>query len=76
MEEKRKEENKEEKKKFSFFNIFSYVLIALLTVAVIVELALIIHYNQEIDRMEDEIANIPSISQTIDFDLDNFKYDI
>ena len=70
MEEKRKEV-KEEKKKISFFNIFSYILIALLIVAVIVELALIIHYNQEIDRMEDEIANIPSVSQNIDF-----KYDI
>ena len=70
MEEKRKEV-KEEKKKISFFNIFSYILIALLIVAVIVELALIIHYNQEIDRIEDEIANIPSVSQNIDF-----KYDI
>ena len=70
MEEKRKEV-KEEKKKISFFNIFSYILIALLIVAVIVELAFIIHYNQEIDRMEDEIANIPSVSQNIDF-----KYDI
>lgn len=70
MEEKRKEV-KEEKKKISFFNIFSYILIALLVVAVIVELAFIIHYNQEIDRMEDEIANIPSVSQNIDF-----KYDI
>ena len=70
MEEKRKEV-KEEKKKISFFNIFSYILIALLIVAVIVELAFIIHYNQEMDRMEDEIANIPSVSQNIDF-----KYDI
>lgn len=70
MEEKRKEV-KEEKKKISFFNIFSYILIALLIVAVIVELAFIIHYNQEIDRMEDEIANIPTVSQNIDF-----KYDI
>lgn len=70
MEEKRKEV-KEEKKKISFFNIFSYILIALLTVAVIVELALIIHYNQEIDHMEEEISNIPSVSQNIDF-----KYDI
>ncbi len=70
MEEERKE-RKEEKRKISFFNIFSYILIALLIVAVIVELALIIHYNQEIDRMEDEIANIPSVSQNIDF-----KYDI
>lgn len=70
MEEEQKE-RKEEKRKISFFNIFSYILIALLIVAVIVELALIIHYNQEIDRMEDEIANIPSVSQNIDF-----KYDI
>ena len=70
MEEERKE-RKEEKRKISFFNIFSYILIALLIVAVIVELAFIIHYNQEIDRMEDEIANIPSVSQNIDF-----KYDI
>ena len=70
MEEERKE-RKEEKRKVSFFNIFSYILIALLIVAVIVELAFIIHYNQEIDRMEDEIANIPSVSQNIDF-----KYDI
>lgn len=70
MEEERKEK-KEEKRKISFFNIFSYILIALLIVAVIVELAFIIHYNQEIDRMEDEIANIPSVSQNIDF-----KYDI
>ena len=75
MEEKRKEV-KEEKKKISFFNIFSYVLIALLTVAVIVELALIIHYNQEIDRMEDEISNIPSVSQTTNLEFDDFKYDI
>ena len=75
MEEKRKEV-KEEKKKISFFNIFSYVLIALLTVAVIVELALIIHYNQEIDRMEEEISNIPSISQTTNLKFDDFKYDI
>ncbi len=75
MEEKRKEV-KEEKKKISFFNIFSYVLIALLTVAVIVELALIIHYNQEIDRMEEEISNIPSISQTTNLEFDDFKYDI
>lgn len=70
MEEERKE-RKEEKRKISFFNIFSYILIALLIVAVIVELAFIIHYNQEIDRMEDEIANIPTVSQNIDF-----KYDI
>ena len=70
MEEEQKE-RKEEKRKISFFNIFSYILIALLIVAVIVELAFIIHYNQEIDRMEDEIANIPSVSQNIDF-----KYDI
>lgn len=70
MEEERKE-RKEEKRKVNFFNIFSYILIALLIVAVIVELAFIIHYNQEIDRMEDEIANIPSVSQNIDF-----KYDI
>lgn len=70
MEEEQKE-RKEEKRKISFFNIFSYILIALLIVAVIVELALIIHYNQEIDRIEDEIANIPSVSQNIDF-----KYDI
>lgn len=70
MEEERKE-RKEEKRKISFFNIFSYILIALLIVAVIVELAFIIHYNQEMDRMEDEIANIPSVSQNIDF-----KYDI
>ena len=70
MEEEQKE-RKEEKRKISFFNIFSYILIALLVVAVIVELAFIIHYNQEIDRMEDEIANIPSVSQNIDF-----KYDI
>lgn len=69
--EEEKKERKEEKRKISFFNIFSYILIALLIVAVIVELALIIHYNQEIDRMEDEIANIPSVSQNIDF-----KYDI
>mgnify|MGYP006069986545 FL=1 len=75
MEEKRKEV-KEEKKKISFFNIFSYVLIALLTVAVIVELALIIHYDQEIDRMEEEISNIPSISQTTNLEFDDFKYDI
>ena len=75
MEEKRKEV-KEEKKKISFYNIFSYVLIALLTVAVIVELALIIHYNQEIDRMEEEISNIPSISQTTNLEFDDFKYDI
>ena len=75
MEEKRKEV-KEEKKKISFFNIFSYVLIALLTVAVIVELAIIIHYNQEIDRMEEEISNIPSISQTTNLEFDDFKYDI
>lgn len=75
MEEKRKEV-KEEKKKISFFNIFSYVLIALLTVAVIVELALIIHYNQEIDRMEEEISNIPSVSQTTNLEFDDFKYDI
>ena len=75
MEEKRKEV-KEEKKKISFFNIVSYVLIALLTVAVIVELALIIHYNQEIDRMEDEISNIPSVSQTTNLEFDDFKYDI
>ena len=75
MEEKRKEV-KEEKKKISFFNIFSYVLIALLTAAVIVELALIIHYNQEIDRMEEEISNIPSISQTTNLEFDDFKYDI
>ncbi len=75
MEEKRKEV-KEEKKKISFFNIFSYVLIALLTVAVIVELALIIHYNQEIDRMKEEISNIPSISQTTNLEFDDFKYDI
>lgn len=70
MEEEQKE-RKEEKRKISFFNIFSYILIALLIVAVIVELAFIIHYNQEMDRMEDEIANIPSVSQNIDF-----KYDI
>lgn len=69
--EEEKKERKEEKRKISFFNIFSYILIALLIVAVIVELAFIIHYNQEIDRMEDEIANIPSVSQNIDF-----KYDI
>lgn len=75
MEEKRKEV-KEEKKKISFFNIFSYVLIALLTVAVIVELALIIHYNQEIDRMKEEISNIPSVSQTTNLEFDDFKYDI
>ncbi len=75
MEEKRKEV-KEEKKKISFFNIFSYVLIALLTAAVIVELALIIHYNQEIDRMKEEISNIPSISQTTNLEFDDFKYDI
>ena len=75
MEEKRKEV-KEEKKKISFFNIFSYVLIALLTVAVIVELALIIHYNREIDRMEEEISNIPSVSQTTNLEFDDFKYDI
>lgn len=75
MEEKRKEV-KEEKKKISFFNIFSHVLIALLTVAVIVELALIIHYNQEIDRMEEEISNIPSVSQTTNLEFDDFKYDI
>lgn len=75
MEEKRKEV-KEEKKKISFFNIFSYVLIALLTVAVIVELALIIHYNQEIDRIEEEISNIPSVSQTTNLEFDDFKYDI
>ena len=75
MEEKRKEV-KEEKKKISFFNIFSYVLIALLTVAVIVELALIIHYNQEIDRMEEEISNIPSVSQTTNLEFDDFKYGI
>ena len=71
MEEERKE-RKEEKRKVSFFNIFSYILIALLIVAVIVELAFIIHYNQEIDRMEDEIANIPTVSKNID----DFKYDI
>ncbi len=71
MEEEQKE-RKEEKRKISFFNIFSYILIALLIVAVIVELAFIIHYNQEIDRMEDEIANIPTVSQNID----DFKYDI
>lgn len=69
--EEEKKERKEEKRKISFFNIFSYILIALLIVAVIVELAFIIHYNQEMDRMEDEIANIPSVSQNIDF-----KYDI
>lgn len=71
MEEEQKE-RKEEKRKISFFNIFSYILIALLIVAVIVELAFIIHYNQEIDRMEDEIANIPTVSKNID----DFKYDI
>ena len=75
MEEEQKE-RKEEKRKISFFNIFSYILIALLIVAVIVELAFIIHYNQEIDRMEDEIANIPSISQTTNLEFDDFKYDI
>ena len=74
--EEEKKERKEEKRKISFFNIFSYILIALLIVAVIVELAFIIHYNQEIDRMEDEIANIPSISQTTNLEFDDFKYDI
>ncbi len=50
---------KQEEKPNKFFNIFSTVLIILLSVAIVVELVIIITLNGKINNLEEEINKLP-----------------
>ena len=54
-------QEKKEKTNKSFFNIFSIILIALLILGIIIETVMIITLNNKIDKLEEDINNIPSI---------------
>lgn len=51
---------KQEEKPNKFFNIFSTVLIILLSVAIVVELVVIVTLNGKINNLEEEIDKLPS----------------
>ena len=54
-------QEKKEKTNKSFFNLFSIILIALLILGIIIETVMIITLNNKIDKLEEDINNIPSI---------------
>lgn len=56
-------ENKVNKvKKYSFFKIFAIILLTLLVIAIIVETIYIIVLNDKINKMQQDIDNIPEVT--------------
>ena len=61
QEETKKTEEKTKKEKRSFFDIFSTILIIILLVGVVIEIVVIISLNSRINKLNDQIANLPQV---------------
>ncbi len=68
------EKNNENPKKINFLKIFTVVLLTLLTLAIVVEIILIIVYNDKINKTKDDIENIPDASISTKF-TENISYE-
>ena len=60
LKDEEKVAERQEEKPNKFFNIFSTVLIILLSVAIVVELVVIVTLNSKINNLEEEIDKLPS----------------
>lgn len=60
LKDEKKVAERQEEKPNKFFNIFSTVLIILLSVAIVVELVVIVTLNGKINNLEEEIDKLPS----------------
>ena len=54
--------NKNKVKKYSFFKIFAIILLTLLVIAIIVETIYIIVLNDKINKIQQDIDNIPEVT--------------
>lgn len=59
LKDEKKVAERQEEKPNKFFNIFSTVLIILLSVAIVVELVVIVTLNSKINNLEEEINKLP-----------------
>ena len=54
-------EQEKEKENKSFFSIFSSILIIILIIGIIIELVIIINLNNKINKLKENINNIPNL---------------
>lgn len=66
--------NKNKVKKYSFFKIFTIILLTLLIIAIIVETIYIIVLNDKINKIQQDIDNIPEVTSESSNHYENIEY--